>query len=119
MTLFALATMVAGDSVNMEAPCRSPRASWLVTTPLALLMAFPAQALEPVHSPRPPANSPLLAQSQQAHGEIPAEVQGWFDGAKAANAKGEAAEALRLQMQVLAWLGTNPRAPVVFRARAS
>ncbi|MFN9427656.1 MAG: tetratricopeptide repeat protein [Cyanobacteriota bacterium] len=89
-----------------------------MTTPLALLMAFPAQALEPVHSPRPPANSPLLAQSQQAHGEIPAEVQGWFDGAKAANAKGEAAEALRLQMQVLAWLGTNPRAPVVFRARA-
>jgi CHAT domain-containing protein/tetratricopeptide (TPR) repeat protein len=49
---------------------------------------------------------------------IPAEVQGWFADAKAAAARGDAAEALRLQKQVLAWLQTNPQAPGVFRARA-
>ena len=61
-----------------------------------------------------------LAQAKQetATQSIPAQVQGWFDGANAAAAKGDSAEALRLQKQVLAWLQTNPQAPDAFRARA-
>ena len=61
-----------------------------------------------------------LAQAKQETSSqaIPAEVQGWFAGAKAAAARGDAAEALRLQKQVLAWLQTNPQAPDAFRARA-
>ena len=61
----------------------------------------------------------LLAQAQSVPDPaIPPEVQGWFDGAKAAAARGDAAEALRLQKQVVAWLQAHPGAPAVFRARA-
>ncbi|MFM1798245.1 MAG: hypothetical protein RLZZ117_523 [Cyanobacteriota bacterium] len=72
---------------------------------------LPAVALEP-------STGPLVAQAPGASTAIPAEVQGWFDGAKAAAARGDAAEALLLQKQVVAWLEANPRASVVFRARA-
>jgi CHAT domain-containing protein/predicted O-linked N-acetylglucosamine transferase (SPINDLY family) len=45
-------------------------------------------------------------------------VQGWFDAAKAAAAKGDSAEALRLQKQVVEWVQANRPALDVFRARA-
>ncbi len=60
----------------------------------------------------------LLAQAPAAADPaIPAEVQGSFDSAKAAAAKGDAFEALQLQKQVIAWLEANPKAPVLFRAK--
>ena len=61
---------------------------------------------------------PQVAQASGVSTAIPAEVQGWFDGAKAAAARGDAAEALRLQKQVVAWLEGHPGAPVLFRALA-
>ena len=61
----------------------------------------------------------LLAQAPAAADPaIPKGVQGWFDAAKAADAKGDSAEALRLQKQVMSWLEAHPQAPEVFRARA-
>ena len=61
----------------------------------------------------------LLAQAPAATNPgIPKEVQGWFDAAKAAAAKGDSAEALRLQKQVVEWVQANRPALDVFRARA-
>ncbi|GDX77739.1 hypothetical protein LBMAG41_28190 [Cyanobium sp.] len=61
----------------------------------------------------------LLAQAPgPADAGIPKEVQGWFDSAKAAAAKGDSAEALRLQKQVVEWVQANRPALDVFRARA-
>ncbi len=60
----------------------------------------------------------MLAQAPgPADPGIPKEVQGWFDAAKAAAAKGDSAEALRLQKQVVAWVQANRPALDVFRAR--
>jgi CHAT domain-containing protein/lipopolysaccharide biosynthesis regulator YciM len=65
------------------------------------------------------ASAALLAQAPgPADAGIPKEVQGWFDAAKAAAAKGDSAEALRLQKQVVAWVQANRPALDVFRARA-
>ncbi|MEB3324026.1 MAG: tetratricopeptide repeat protein, partial [Cyanobacteriota bacterium] len=93
----------------------------LLSTPLALLVALPVGAMEALPGARTPVrvHEGWLAQKPpSAEGAIPAEVQGWFEGAKAAASRGEAAEALRLQRQVVAWLESHPDAPVVFRARA-
>ena len=49
--------------------------------------------------------------------EIPAEVRGWVEGAKAAYIKGDAAEALRLQLKALAWVNAQPRPLYPFRAQ--
>jgi superkiller protein 3 len=87
------------------------RFSWVLTAVMLGAATLPAVALEP-------STGPLVAQAPGVSTAIPAEVQGWFDGAKAAAARGEAAEALRLQKQVVAWLEANPGASVVFRARA-
>ena len=87
----------------------------LLWAPLALLMAWPVGAVEQIPASTNVSGRALLTQAQP---DIPAEVQSWFDGAKAAAAKGDAAEALRLQKQVLTWLEGHPGAPVVFRARA-
>jgi len=96
---------------------RFPNASTarFLSAPLALLVALPVGALErlPAQENRPDAG--LLAQVKS---EIPTEVQGWFDAAKTAAAKGDSAEALRLQKQVVAWVQANRPALDVFRARA-
>jgi len=96
---------------------RFPNASTarFLSAPLALLVALPVAALErlPAQENRPDAG--LLAQVKS---EIPTEVQGWFDAAKTAAAKGDSAEALRLQKQVVAWVQANRPALDVFRARA-
>jgi tetratricopeptide (TPR) repeat protein len=87
----------------------------LLWAPLALLMAWPVGAVEQIPASTNVSGGALLTQAQP---DIPAEVQSWFDGAKAAAAKGDAAEAMRLQKQVMVWLEGHPGAPVVFRARA-
>ena len=53
----------------------------------------------------------LLAQAAAGQKPLPAEVEGWADGAVAAHRRGDPAEALRLQQQVVAWLRAN-RGPV-------
>jgi tetratricopeptide (TPR) repeat protein len=53
----------------------------------------------------------LLAQAAAGQKPLPAEVQGWADAAVAAYRRGDPAEALRLQQQVVAWLRAN-RGPV-------
>jgi len=96
---------------------RFPSASTarLLSAPLALLVALPVGALERLPAPENRPDAGLLAQVKS---EIPTEVQGWFDAAKAAAAKGDSAEALRLQKQVVAWVQANRPALDVFRARA-
>jgi tetratricopeptide (TPR) repeat protein len=97
------------------------RSAWLLSAPLTLLVALPAGALEARPDARPAVvqGEGWLAQKPPNEaGAIPAEVQGWFEGAKAAASKGDAAEALRLQKLVVAWLEAHPGAPVIFRARA-
>ena len=96
---------------------RFPNASTarLLSAPLALLVALPVAALERLPPPENRPNAGLLAQVKS---EIPPEVQGWFDAAKTAAAKGDSAEALRLQKQVVAWVKANRPALDVFRARA-
>jgi tetratricopeptide (TPR) repeat protein len=97
--------------------CRFPSASTarLLSAPLALLVVLPVAALERLPPPENRPNAGLLAQVKS---EIPPEVQGWFDAAKTAAAKGDSAEALRLQKQVVAWVKANRPALDVFRARA-
>ena len=96
---------------------RFPSASTarLLSAPLALLVALPVGALERLPAPENRPDAGLLAQVKS---EIPTEVQGWFDAAKAAAAKGDSAEALRLQKQVVAWVQANRPPLDVFRARA-
>ena len=81
---------------------RSDGAARLLCAPLALLCALPAalpaEALERLPPPGSRPDAGLLAQVRTG---IPAEVQGWFEAAKAASAKGDSAEALRLQQQVM------------------
>jgi tetratricopeptide (TPR) repeat protein len=115
--------------------------AWLLSTPLVLLVVLPvvavavavtltvAEAVEArsgarsavvidqgwLSQNRPNEGAAIPAEVQ---GKVQGDVQGWFHGAKAAASKGEAAEAPRLQKQVLAWLEANPGAQVVFRARA-
>lgn len=105
----------------MANPRPRRRLCWLLSAPLALVTALPVCAQEalPRQGLAAGADAGWLAQKPpNEEAKIPAEVQGWFDGAKAAASKGEAAEALRLQKQVVAWLEATPGAPVVFRARA-
>jgi len=98
---------------------RSDGAARLLCAPLALLCALPAalpaEALERLPPPGSRPDAGLLA---QVRSEIPAEVQGWFEAAKAASAKGDSAEALRLQKQVMVWVQANRPALDGFRARA-
>jgi tetratricopeptide (TPR) repeat protein/CHAT domain-containing protein len=95
------------------------RLHWLLIGPLVLQPALPAAALEAVAKGLDRSPETLLAQAPAAADPaIPAEVQGWFDAAKAADAKGDSAEALRLQKQVVAWVQANRPALDVFRARA-
>ena len=95
------------------------RMGWLLIGPLALQPALLAAALEAVGKGLDRTPEILLAQaSSPADPGIPKEVQGWFDAAKAAAAKGDSAEALRLQKQVVAWVQANRPALDVFRARA-
>jgi CHAT domain-containing protein/predicted O-linked N-acetylglucosamine transferase (SPINDLY family) len=95
------------------------RLHWLLIGPLVLQSALPAAALEAVGKGLDRTPETLLAQAPSpADPGIPTEVQGWFDAAKAAAAKGDSAEALRLQKQVVAWVQANRPALDVFRARA-
>jgi tetratricopeptide (TPR) repeat protein len=66
-------------------------------------VGLPALAVQP--------EGVLLAQAAAGQKPLPAEVQGWADGAVAAYRRGDPAEALRQQQQVVAWLRAN-RGPV-------
>ena len=95
------------------------RLLWLLIGPLVLQSALPAAALGAAAKGLDRSAETLLAQAPSpADAGIPKEVQGWFDAAKAAAAKGDSAEALRLQKQVVAWVQANRPALDVFRARA-
>jgi CHAT domain-containing protein len=95
------------------------RLHWLLIGPLLLQSALPAAALGAATKGLDHSAETLLAQAPgPADRGIPKEVQGWFDAAKAAAAKGDSAEALRLQKQVVAWVQANRPAQDVFRARA-
>jgi CHAT domain-containing protein len=95
------------------------RLHWLLIGPLLLQSALPAAALESAAKGLDRSAETLLAQAPgPASAAIPKEVQEWFDAAKAADAKGDSAEALRLQKQVVAWVQANRPALDVFRARA-
>ena len=90
------------------------RLHWLLIGPLLLQSALPAAALEAATKGLDHSAETLLAQAPgPADRGIPKEVQGWFDAAK-----GDSAEALRLQKQVVAWVQANRPAQDVFRARA-
>ena len=109
------------ESTCMAVHPSRPRSAWLLSTPLALLMALPVGAMEALPGATTPvvADEVWLAQKPpNEEGAIPAEVQAWFEGAKAADSRGDAAEVLRLQKRVVAWLEAHPGAPVVFKARA-
>jgi CHAT domain-containing protein/tetratricopeptide (TPR) repeat protein len=95
------------------------RLLWLLTGPLLLQSALPAAALEASGKGLDRSAQTLLAQAPgPAAAAIPTEVQGWVDGAEAAYKRGDRAEALRLQKQVVAWVQANRPALDVFRARA-
>jgi tetratricopeptide (TPR) repeat protein/CHAT domain-containing protein len=95
------------------------RMGWLLIGPLALQPALLAAAMEAAANGLDRNPETLLAQAPSpADPGIPKEVQGWFYAAKAAAAKGDSAEGLRLQKQVVAWVQANRPALDVFRARA-
>ena len=102
------------------APTRTAaRMGWLLIGPLALQSALPAAALEAAANGLNRTPETLLAQAPSpAVPGIPKEVQGWVDGAVAAYKRGDQAEALRLQKQVVAWMPANRPALDVFRAQA-
>ncbi|MFM7732693.1 MAG: tetratricopeptide repeat protein, partial [Cyanobium sp.] len=100
----------------IPAVCRLRRLllSALVLPPLLPAVAMQAAVKGPERSP-----GVLLAQASAPAGQaIPAEVQGWADGATAAYEKGDTATSLRLQKQVVAWLQANRPTPDAFRALA-
>jgi hypothetical protein len=89
-------------------------AARLLSTSLALLAVMPAVAIEIPSGQSSSSDRVRIAQQQS---EIPAEVQGLVDGAKAAYERGDPAEALRLQLQALEW-ARERLAPIhPFRAR--
>jgi CHAT domain-containing protein/tetratricopeptide (TPR) repeat protein len=95
------------------------RLHWLLIGPLLLQSALPAAALEAAARGLDRTPETLLAQAPSpAAAAVPAEVQGWAHGAQAAYKRGDRAEALRLQKQVVAWVQSNRPALDVFRARA-
>ena len=68
--------------------------------------------------PHSPDSLPPIAQASAAAAEaVPAEVQGWFDQAKAAYGRGAYAEALQLQEKVLAWVKAHLRSRHPFRGK--
>ena len=92
---------------------------WLLIGPLLLQSALPAAALESAAKGLDRSAETLLAQAPgPASAAIPKEVQGWADGAEAAYKRGDPAQALRLQKQVVAWVQANRPAIDVFRAMA-
>ncbi|MFO0018218.1 MAG: hypothetical protein ACK52U_16925, partial [Synechococcaceae cyanobacterium] len=111
------------DSAAAHLPPRLPRRlAWLLIGPLLLQPIGPALALSATAKPQGRLPDPLQAQSPAANAgpmqAVPPQVQAWFDAAKTALAQGDAAAALRLQEQVVAWLQAHPRAPDLFRVRA-
>jgi len=95
------------------------RLHWLLIGPLVLQSALPAAALEAAAKGLAHAAETLLAQVPSAAAAgFPKEVQGWVDSANAAYTNGDSAEALRLQMQVVAWLQARRPALDVFLAGA-
>ena len=93
------------------------RLLWLLIGPLLLESALPAAALESSAKWLNRSPETMLAQAPgPADAVIPTEVQGWVDGAVAAYKRGDRAEALRLQKQVVAWVQANRPALDVFRA---
>ena len=98
---------------------RHPRslARLLLPWPVLLIAAMPAATLE--SRPSTAAQVSWLAQAPGKGEEvIPAEVQGWFDQAKTAYAKGNPAEALGLQQKVVSWVRAHLGPAHPFRARA-
>ena len=95
------------------------RLLWLLIGPLLLESALPAAVLESSAMGLNRSPETMLAQAPiPAAAAIPTEVQGWVDGAIAAYERGDRAEALRLQKQVVAWVQVNRPALDVFRAGA-
>jgi CHAT domain-containing protein/tetratricopeptide (TPR) repeat protein len=95
------------------------RLHWLLIGHLVLQSTLPAAALEASGKGIDRSAQTLLAQVPgPAAAAIPTDVQGWEDGAEAAYKRGDRAEALRLQKQVVAWVQANRPAIDVFRARA-
>ncbi|MFM7641518.1 MAG: tetratricopeptide repeat protein [Cyanobium sp.] len=96
-------------------PSPRPLAALLSGT-LAIVGALPVAALAATQG-APPAGEPVLAQAAPpAAREIPAEVKGWVEEAKAAYQKGEPAKALQLQLQALAWVKAHLGPAHPFRA---
>ena len=94
------------------------RMGWLLIGPLALQPALLAAAMEAAAKGLDRTPETFLAQAPSpAAAGIPTEVQGWVDGAVAAYKRGDQAEALRLQKQVVAWVQANRPALDVFRAQ--
>jgi CHAT domain-containing protein/tetratricopeptide (TPR) repeat protein len=111
--------MMGQKELAMAFSRTAARMGWLLIGPLALQPALLAAAMEAAGKGLNRSAETLLAQaSSPAAAPIPTEVQGWFDAAKAAAAKGDSAEALRLQKLVVAWVQANRPALDVFRARA-
>ena len=95
------------------------RLHWLLIGPLVLQSALPAAALEAAGKGLSHSAETLLAQVPSAAAAgFPEDVQGWVDSANAAYTNGDSAEALRLQMQVVAWLQAHRPALDVFLAGA-
>jgi CHAT domain-containing protein len=95
------------------------RLHWLLIGHLVLQSTLPAAALEAAGKGLDRSAETLLAQAPgPAAAAIPKEVQGWVDNALTAYKRGDRAEALRLQKQLVMWLQANRPALDVFRARA-
>jgi CHAT domain-containing protein/tetratricopeptide (TPR) repeat protein len=94
------------------------RLCWLLLSALVLPPSLPAVAMQAAVTGLDRSPGAMLAQAPSpAAAAIPTEVQGWADGALAAYKRGDRAEALRLQKQVVAWVQANRPALDVFRAR--
>ena len=95
------------------------RLRWLLLSILLLPPSLPAVAMQAAVKGLDRSPGVLLAQAPAGAGPaIPAEVQGWADGALASYGKGYTAHALRLQKLVVAWLQANRPTLDGFRARA-
>jgi tetratricopeptide (TPR) repeat protein len=88
--------------------------------PLLLVAAITLTAAVPLLSPARAAGliAPVPVEADEQEIEVPKEVMGWFYAAIEAGGKGDLAEALRLQRQVMGWVEANLAPQHSLRARS-
>lgn len=93
--------------------------AWITLLPSCSAVLIAGQCWVAAAGERWPGPATLLAQAPSPNtAGVPADVQRWADAALAAHQRGDGAEALRLQQEVVKWVRSQPEPILPFRAEA-